>query len=114
MTIIRRVRYGVEMIDSPKGRTRMLDPYISTEAEIVSKNSNSDLIVGAWENGLTAKTAATVKGMQNLDRAGFALQPEEAAIIDLTHLLDSYDRMAEELLLDEQPPRAARKEKAAA
>lgn len=57
------------------------------------------LIVGAWRNGLDKSTLRWVEEAEESARMGL-LRPYEHFILTLVRLLDSYDTITEEFLLD--------------
>ena len=60
----------------------------------------NDLIAGAWRNGVDQTTLAFVNEEMERRRAGFRLLPLSSTVVDLADLLDSYDDLVEDLLLD--------------
>lgn len=107
---VTKLPYGILIEDMPYGRVLPMDPWISAGTDDPvwdawegkeMKQTRDDLIVGSWRNGLSAKTRGTIEGCENLHRAGFNLQPEEAAIVAMAQLLDSYDTIAEEFIMTE-------------
>lgn len=71
-------------------------------------NWKSDLIVGAWRNGLGQTPAQDLPNIEKRRQDGFRLSPLENLVITLADLLDSYDELFAEQLayepLDEGVP----------
>jgi hypothetical protein len=63
---------------------------------------SNDLVVGAWRNGLNATTAGFVEAAEKQRAQGFRLLPLASTVVELCDLLDSYDNVGEELLLNER------------
>jgi len=67
----------------------------------------NDLIAGAWRNGVDQTTLAFVNEEMERRRSGFRLLPLSSTVVELADLLDSYDDLAEYLLLDKTPQKTA-------
>lgn len=61
---------------------------------------SNDLIAGAWRNGVDQTTLVFVNEEMERRRAGFRLLPLSSTVVDLADLLDGYDDLVEDLLLD--------------
>lgn len=60
-----------------------------------------DLIVGAWQNGLSDTTFSLVEEAVKRQKSGFRPFPQEVAILELSDMLSGYDEIANELLTTE-------------
>lgn len=60
----------------------------------------NDLVAGAWRHGLDKKVLSEVEQVLARRDKGFLLLPYESTVARLSELLDGYDELAEELLLD--------------
>lgn len=63
-------------------------------------SNTHDLIAGAWRNGVSETTLTFVNEEMERRRAGFRLLPLSSTVVDLADLLDCYDDLVEDLLLD--------------
>lgn len=80
----------------------------------------SDLIVGAWRNGLSESTQQFVEEVEERQGKGFRQLPHEKSMLELVGLLEGYDAVTGEILDEEHivavyetdPPIIVRKDKA--
>lgn len=62
----------------------------------------SDLIVGAWRNGVDETTISAVEQAEAKEKSGFRLFPYELTAVTTARLLDAYDDFVCEILGDGQ------------
>lgn len=60
----------------------------------------SELIVGAWRNGLGISATSVVEQTVDKAKVGFRMLPAEQALLDLVDTLDGYEAFASEVLTE--------------